>query len=165
MTSWFNLIVSNRIIHENKLPKWGYTLPKSFNNDGNHGHDVSQYYFIIGFSLCICQLGLASGWAQLVSRLTHSCQQLRQTHAPAIPHSGVMKGKGSIPSHQHPQTQDRYPITISISQPAAVQRNESDVKVSHVFHPVYQERCLSNQQCIYLHIMMCVIVSPTCSWQ
>lgn len=73
MTSWFNLIVSNRIIHGNKLPKWGYTLPKSFNNDGNHGHDVSQYYFIIGFSPCICQLGLASGWAQLVSRLTHSC--------------------------------------------------------------------------------------------
>lgn len=61
MTSWFNLIVSNRIIHGNKLPKWGYSLPKSFNNDGNHGHDVSQYYFIIGFSLCICQLGLASG--------------------------------------------------------------------------------------------------------
>lgn len=78
MTSWFNLIVSNRIIHGNKLPKWGYSLQKkqnknSFNNDGNHGHDVSQYYFITGFSPCICQLGLASGWAQLVSRLTHSC--------------------------------------------------------------------------------------------
>lgn len=25
MTSWFNLIVNNRIIHGNKLPKWGYT--------------------------------------------------------------------------------------------------------------------------------------------
>lgn len=56
MTSWFNLIVSNRIIHGNKLPKWGYTLLKSFNNDGNHGHDVSLYYFIIGFSLRICRL-------------------------------------------------------------------------------------------------------------
>lgn len=73
MTSWFNLIVSNRIIHENKLPKWGYTLLKSFNNDGNHGHDVSQYYFIIEFSLCICQLALASGWAQHAARLMHSC--------------------------------------------------------------------------------------------
>lgn len=28
MTSWFNLIVSNRIIHGNKLPKWGYSLQK-----------------------------------------------------------------------------------------------------------------------------------------
>lgn len=25
MTSWLNLIVNNGIIHENKLPKWGYT--------------------------------------------------------------------------------------------------------------------------------------------
>lgn len=58
MTSWFNLIVSNRIIHENKLPKWGYSVPKSFNNDGNHRNDVSLYYFIIGLNPCICQLGL-----------------------------------------------------------------------------------------------------------
>lgn len=29
MTSWFNLIVSNRIIHGNKLPKWGYSLQKN----------------------------------------------------------------------------------------------------------------------------------------
>lgn len=63
MTSWFNLILSNRIIHGNKLPKWGYSEPKSFNNDGNYGHDVSGHYFIIGLSSCICQLGLASGWA------------------------------------------------------------------------------------------------------
>ena len=121
MTSWFNLIVSNRIIHGNKLPKWGYSVPKSFNNDGNHGHDVSQYYFIIGFNFCICQLGLASGWAQLVSRLMHSCQQLTQTHTPAITLSRVRKGKGRLPSHQQPHT-----LLLNynkIFQPAVVKRN------------------------------------------
>lgn len=51
----------------------GTRYQKSFNNDGNHGHDVSQYYSITGFSLCICRLGLASGWAQLASSLMHSC--------------------------------------------------------------------------------------------
>lgn len=127
MTSWFNLIVSNRIIHGNKLPKWGYTPPKSFNNDGNHGHDVSQYYFIIGFSLCICQLGLASGWAQLASRLTHSCWRLTQTHAAAIPHSRVTKGKGGIPSHRQPQRQAYYPITIQFQ--SLLWSKETDAKV------------------------------------
>lgn len=98
MTSWFNLIVSNRIIHGNKLPKWGYSLPKSFNNDGNHGHDVSQYYFIIGFSFCICQLGRASGWSQLASRLMHSCSRLTQTDG-RRPRRGVTEAKGGVLSH------------------------------------------------------------------
>lgn len=46
MTSWFNLIAANRIIHRNKLPKWFYRATKIFNNNGNHGHDVWLYYFI-----------------------------------------------------------------------------------------------------------------------
>lgn len=105
MTSWFNLIVSNRIIHGNKLPKWGYTLPKSFNNDGNHGHDVSQYYFITGFSLCICRLGRASGWAQLASRLTHSCWRLTETHTAGSrgegqrPHPPAATDAGLLPNY------------------------------------------------------------------
>lgn len=63
MTSWFNLIVSNRIIRGNKLPKWGVPPAKSFNNDGNHGHDVSRRYFIIGFlaSASVGRAGLLVG--------------------------------------------------------------------------------------------------------
>ncbi len=54
MTSWFNLIAANRIIHRNKLPKWCYWATKIFNNNGNHGHDVWLYYFITALGLCIC---------------------------------------------------------------------------------------------------------------
>ena len=50
MASWFNLIVGNRIIHtETNYLSGGTQLPKIFNNDGNHGHDVCLYYFIIAF--------------------------------------------------------------------------------------------------------------------
>lgn len=54
MTSWFNLIAANRIIHRNKLPKWCYWATEIFNNNGNHGHDVWLYYFITALGLCIC---------------------------------------------------------------------------------------------------------------
>lgn len=62
MTSWFNLIAANRIIHRNKLPKWFYRATKIFNNNGNHGHDVWLYYFITALGLCICRAVTNRTW-------------------------------------------------------------------------------------------------------
>lgn len=89
MTSWFNLIVSNRIIRGNKLPKWGVPPAKSFNNDGNHGHDVSRRYFIIGF-LASASVGRASARARCTARLTHSCSCRPSPHSP-----GSLRGRAA----------------------------------------------------------------------
>lgn len=89
MTSWFNLIVSNRIIRGNKLPKWGVPPAKSFNNDGNHGHDVSRRYFIIGF-LASASVGRASARARRAARLTHSCSCRPSPHSP-----GSLRGRAA----------------------------------------------------------------------
>lgn len=91
MTSWFNLIVSNRIIRGNKLPKWGVPPAKSFNNDGNHGHDVSRRYFIIGF-LASASVGRASARARRAARPTHSCSCRPSSHSP-----GSLRGRAAWP--------------------------------------------------------------------
>lgn len=149
MTSWFNLIVSNRIIHGNKLPKWGYSLPKSFNNDGNHGHDVSQYYFITGFSLCICQLGLASARAQLVSRLMHSCWQLTQTHTPCHPTLQGHKGEWRHPVPPAATDSGLLPHTIQF-HPLPWSK-EADMRTLKDI-PSWEKMWCYEPSCLFLHL-------------
>lgn len=85
MTSWFNSIAANRIIHRNKLPKWFYRAPKIFNNNGNHGHDVWLYYFITALGLCFCRAVTNRTW----------CVVIEAQHAVWLVHSWPTRTNGS----------------------------------------------------------------------
>lgn len=153
MTSWFNLIVSNRIIRGNKLPKWGVPPAKSFNNDGNHGHDVSRRYFIIGF-LASASVGRASARARRAARLTHSCSCRPSPHSP-----GSLRGRAaSWPRRAAPPAAaDGALLPDSIpSSPNVVGAERRRFRTSF-----RQERCLSCPHRPYLPITMCYYSSRT----
>lgn len=91
MTSWFNSIAANRIIHRNKLPKWCYWATEIFNNNGNHGHDVWLYYFITALGLCICWAVTKRTWCVAQHAVVGPEGQMalprsKQAHCPPILH-------------------------------------------------------------------------------